>query len=190
MQRLTLCWLTRRPAQRIALGSIPASLRLSVAAVALISLLTGLCAANHGIPADVVLPVILLAPLLAQWLLGWLDARAREHVRTVEGDAPCRYLQRLAALHADLVEAAASSDRYELNRSAEIGQHLLWDAASLLHTQDTRAASDALIACERLLLHLVDQVTQTIECTASEDGAADADQTRARRPTPPSTHHS
>ncbi|MGI5507886.1 hypothetical protein [Streptomyces sp. CA-106131] len=53
MQGLALRWLTRRPAQRIVLGSIPASLRLSVAAVALISLLTGLFAAGHGIPLDV-----------------------------------------------------------------------------------------------------------------------------------------
>ncbi|MGW9026898.1 hypothetical protein ACWGQ5_22495 [Streptomyces sp. NPDC055722] len=181
LQRLALRWLTRRPAQRIALGGIPASLRLSAAAVALISLLTGLFAASHGIPTDVVLPAILLAPLLAQHLPDWLDARAREHVRTVEGDGPCRYLQRLAALHTSLVQAAADSDRYELRRSAEIGQDLLWDAAGLLQTQDTRAASDALIARERLLLQLACQVAQIIERSASEDWAAGAEQTRATR---------
>ncbi|MEW2471098.1 hypothetical protein AB0919_39865 [Streptomyces sp. NPDC046994] len=99
-------------------------------------------------------------------------------------------MQRLAALHSDLVAAAVSSDRYELRRAVEIGQHLLWDAASLLQTQDTLAASDALIARERLMLHLVDQVIQTIGYTASEDGASGARQTRAWRPTSPSTHHS
>jgi hypothetical protein len=46
VQRLALRWLTRRPAQRIALSGIPASLRISVAAVTLISLLTGLFAAR------------------------------------------------------------------------------------------------------------------------------------------------
>ncbi|KUJ33584.1 hypothetical protein ADL25_44725 [Streptomyces sp. NRRL F-5122] len=189
LQRLALRWLTRRPAQRIGLGGIPASVRLSVATLAVASLLTGLYAAAQRIPVDVVLPAILLAPLLAEHLLERLDARAFEHVRTVEGDAPCRYVQRLAALHSDLVAAAASSDRYELRRPAEIGQHLLWDAAGLLQTQDTLAASDALIARERLMLHLVNQVTQTIGCTACEDGATEAGQARVRRPTSPSTHH-
>ncbi|MGW5590301.1 hypothetical protein [Streptomyces sp. NPDC003857] len=179
VQRLALHWLTRRPAQRIALHGLPASLRFSVAVVALVGLFTGLYAASHKIPVDVVLPATLLAPLLAEHLLGWLDTRAREHIRTVEGDAPCRYLRRLAALHTDLVEAATSSDRYELRRSTEIGQHLLWDTAGLVQTQDTRTASDALIARERLLLHLLDQVAQTIEGTASEDGAPDADRTQA-----------
>ncbi|MEU6323102.1 hypothetical protein [Streptomyces sp. NPDC047009] len=181
VQRLALRWLTRRPAQRIALGSIPASLRFSAAAVTLISLLAGLFAASHGMPVDVVLPAILLAPLLAEHLPGRLDARAREHVRTVEGDGPCRYVQRLAALHTSLVQAAADSDRYELRRSAEVGQHLLWDAADLLQTQDTRAASAALIAREQLLLQLAHQVAQIIQRSASEDSAADADQTRASR---------
>ncbi|MGW1527923.1 hypothetical protein [Streptomyces sp. NPDC002159] len=190
LQRLALRWLTRRPAQRIGLGGIPASVRLSFAAVAVVSLLTGLYAATHGIPGDVVLPAILLAPLLTEHLLERLDARAREHVRTIEGDAACRYLRRLAALHSDLVAAAVSSDRYELRRAAEIGQHLLWDAAGLLQTQDTLTASDALIARERLMLQLVDQVTQTIGCAASGGGATEAGQARAWRPTPPSTHHS
>jgi hypothetical protein len=158
-------------------------------------------------PVDVVLPAILLAPLLAEHLPGRLDARAREHVRTVEDDGPCRYVQRLAALHTSLVQAAADSDRYELRRSAEVGQHLLWDAADLLQTQDTRAASAALIARERLLLQLAHQVAQIVERSASEDGAVDADQTRAtqrrwartrrtadrrplRRLTPPPARHS
>lgn len=70
VQRLALRWLTRRPAQCIGLGGIPASLRLSVAAVALAGLLFGLYAASHGTPADVVLPAILLAPMLTQHLLG------------------------------------------------------------------------------------------------------------------------
>jgi hypothetical protein len=181
VQRLALRWLTRRPAQRIALSGIPASLRFSAAAVTLVSLLTGLFAASHGMPVDVVLPAILLAPLLAEHLPGRLDAHAREHVRTVEDDGPCRYVQRLAALHTSLVQAAADSDRYELRRSAEVGQHLLRDAADLLQTQDTRAASAALIARERMLLQLARQVDQIIERSASEDSAADADQTRVTR---------
>ncbi|MFD4977936.1 hypothetical protein ACFWOI_49980, partial [Streptomyces sp. NPDC058424] len=65
----------------------PVLLRLSAAALALlISLFTGLFAAGYGIPVGVVLSAMLLALLLAEHLPGRLDARAREHVRTVEGD--------------------------------------------------------------------------------------------------------
>jgi hypothetical protein len=178
-QRLALRWLTRRPAQRIALPpTIPGSLRLSAAAVALISLLAGLFAMGHGVPGDVALPAMMLAPLLADHLPGRLDARAREHARSVEGDGACGYLQRLAALHTYLVQAAAGSNRYELRRSAEISQHLLWDAAGLLQTQDTRSASAHLIARERLMVQLADQVAQTLKRTHTEDGAAHADQPR------------
>ncbi|MFJ7097162.1 hypothetical protein ACIQWL_44205 [Streptomyces mirabilis] len=181
MQRLSLRWLTRHPAQRLALApTIPGSLRLSAAAVALISLLAGLFAMSHGVPVDVALPGMVLAPLLAEHLPGRLDARAREHVRSVEGDGACRYLQRLAALHTSLVQAAAGSDRYELRRSAEIGQHTLWDAAGLLQTQDTRSAAADLIARERLMVQLADQAAQILKRTP---GPANADQ--ARKPEQP-----
>ncbi|MDQ1041849.1 hypothetical protein [Streptomyces sp. V4I2] len=176
-QRLALRWPTRRPAQRIALDTVSVSLRFSAAAVALVSLLAALFAMSHGVPADVALPAMLLAPLLAEHLPGRLDARAREHVRSVEDDGACRYLQRLAALHTSLVQAAAASDRYELRRWAEIGHNLLWDAADQLQTQDTRAASASLIARERLMLQLADQVAQILQRTA-EDGTASAGQTR------------
>ncbi|MEN1889730.1 hypothetical protein [Streptomyces mirabilis] len=177
MQHLSLRWLTRNPAHRIALApTIPGSLRLSAAAVALISLLAGLFAMGHGVPVDVSLPGMVLAPILAEHLPGQLDARAREHVRSVEGDGACRYLQRLAALHTSLVQAAAGSDRYELRRAAEIGQHTLWDAAGLLQTQDTRSASADLIARERLMVQLADQAAQSLKRTHTEDGPADADQ--------------
>ncbi|GAA3823024.1 hypothetical protein [Streptomyces chiangmaiensis] len=188
LQRLALRWLTRRPTRRIALGSIPASLRLSVAAVALISLLVGLYATCHGIPVGVALPAMVLPPLLVEHLLDLLDVRAREHVRVVEGDGACRYLQRLAALHADLLQAEASSDRSELRRSAALGQHLLWDAVGLLQTRDTRAASADLIARERLMLQLAHQAAQILNATA-EDGTADANhaatQGRPLGPYPP-----
>ncbi|MER5924922.1 hypothetical protein [Streptomyces mirabilis] len=174
MQRLAMRWLTRHPAQRLALApAIPGSLRLSAAVVALISLLAGLFAMGHGVPVGAALPGMVLAPLLAENLPRQLDARAREHVRSVEGDGACQYLQRLAALHTSLVQAAAGSDRYELRRAAEIGQHLLWDAAGLLRTQDTRSASADLIARERLMVQLADEVAQR---THTEDGPADADQ--------------
>jgi hypothetical protein len=179
MQRLALRWLTRRPAQRIALDSVPGSLRFSTAAVALVSLVAGLFAMSHQVPVDVVLPAMLLAPLLAEHLPDRLDSRAREHVHTVEGHDACRYLQRLAALHTSLVQAAAGSDRYELRRSAEIGHNLLWDAASLLQTRDTPAVSDGLIARERLMLQLAHQVAHIIQRTTHEDGTADEDQRRA-----------
>jgi hypothetical protein len=178
-QRLALRWLTRRPAQRIALApKILGSLRFSAAALALIGLVAGLFAMGHGVPADIALPAMVLAPLLAEHLPGRRDARAREHVRSVEGDSACRYLHRLAALHIYLVQTATAtgSDRYELRRSAEIGQHVLWDAAGLLQRQDTRSLSAELVARERLLVQLADQVAQTLERTPAADSAAAADQ--------------
>ncbi|MDG9709748.1 hypothetical protein [Streptomyces sp. DH10] len=200
-QRLALRWLTRRPAHRIALTSTsPASMRLSAVLVGVISLFAALSALSRGIPTDVVLPAMLLAPLLAEHLPDRLDDRAREHVRSVEGDAACQYLQRLAALHTYIVQASADSDRYELRRSAEIGHNLLWDAADLLQNQDTRSASARLIDRERLMVQLADQVAQTLERSRAESASGEADQPRggegplgplppgfepARRPTPP-----
>ncbi|WP_020124536.1 hypothetical protein [Streptomyces canus] len=187
-QRLALRWLTRRPARHLAVDTVPGSLRFSAAAVALISVMVGLFAISHGVPANVTVPAMLLAPLLAEHLPGRIDDRAREHVHIVEGDGPCRYLQRLAALHAPLVQAAAGSDRYELRRSAELGHNLLWDAAGLLRTQDTRSASDRLIAYERLMLQLAHQVAQMH--AAAGHGADSTDQSPEtgplRSPCPPS----
>ncbi|MGV9934092.1 hypothetical protein ACWDY4_26500 [Streptomyces olivaceoviridis] len=177
-QRLALRWLTRRPARHIALGAVPGSLRLSAATAALLSLIAGLFAIGHGVPVDVALPAMLLAPLLAEHLPGRLDAQARENVRSVEGDDSVRYMQRLAALHTSLVQAAAGSDRYELRRSAEIGQQLMWDAADLLQTQTPRSASADLIARERLMLQLADQVAQLLKRITAQDGTTGADQHR------------
>ncbi|MGY9066905.1 hypothetical protein [Streptomyces sp. CAS3] len=172
-QRLAPRWLTRRSAQH----TIPGPLRLSATVVALISLLAGLLAIGHNVPLDVVLPAMLLAPLLAQHLPDRLDARAREHVRTVEGADACLYLRRLAALHTTLVQAAAGNDHYQLRRSAEIGHNLLWDAAGLLQDQDSRAKSDGLITRERLMAQLVHQVAQLLQRTAREECSAAADRT-------------
>ncbi|MEV8597285.1 hypothetical protein [Streptomyces sp. NPDC052012] len=179
VHRLALRWLTRRPAQRIALSPVPGSLRFSAAVIALISLAAGLSAIAQGIPVDVVLPAMLLAPILAEHLPGRLDARAREHVRSVEGDDAVPYLQRLAALHTYLVQAATGNDRYELRRSAETGHNLLWDAADLLQTtRGTHSAPAELINRERLMLQLVDQVAQLLQRTATGPGTADAGQPR------------
>ncbi|GGP80741.1 hypothetical protein [Streptomyces melanogenes] len=188
LQRLAPRWLTRRPAQRIAVGTPPGSLRFAAAAIALISLLAGLVAIRHEVPLDVALPAMLLAPLLAEHLPDWLDTQAREHVRIVEGDIACRYLQRLTVLQTLLLQAAAGSHRYELHRSAEAGQSLLWDAAGLLQTRDTCSASADLIALERLMLELAHQVAQTPGYTA-QHGAAGANQVcdpgRPLGPNPP-----
>ncbi|MFJ9121337.1 hypothetical protein ACIRJO_38150 [Streptomyces sp. NPDC102394] len=185
VQRLAPRWLTRRPAQQLTLATLPGSLRLSTACVALISLLTGLFAARHGIPVGIVLPAVLLAPVLAEHLPDRLDARALEHVRAVEGDVPCRYLQRLAAWHASLVQAAAGSDRYELRRSAEIGQHLLWDAADPLQTCGVRSASAELIARERLMVQLAHQVTQILKPTADDNAPGTTQDCAPARPLSP-----
>jgi hypothetical protein len=161
-------------------------LRLSVAAIAFIGLAVGLSAIARGLPVDVALPAVLLAPILAEHLPDRLDARAREHVRSVEGNDAVRYLQRLAALHTYLVQADASEDRYELHRSAEIGQNLLWDAADLLQARGTHSASAGLIDRERLMHQLADQVAQLLKRSATEHGTADAGQRReALRPLGP-----
>ncbi|MFE0520795.1 hypothetical protein [Streptomyces sp. NPDC058954] len=178
-QRLALRWLTRRPACRIDLfPGTRASLRLVTVAIAFCSLIAGLFAMAHGIPADVVLPAIALPPLLAEHVPATLDARARHHVRSVQEASACRYLQRLAAWHACLVQAAAGSDGYELRRSAEVGQYLLWDAAGLLQTYETRSVSCELIARERLMLQLAHQVAQILKPSSAQSAPVDADQAR------------
>jgi len=168
-QRLAVYWLTRRPARHLGpAASMPGSLRYAAAVLAVIGCAAALHAIGHGVPAGIAWPLALLTPLLAEYLPDRLDARAGEHVRSVEGDGPCRYLQRLASLHTCLVRAAAGSDRYELRRSAEVGHNLLWDAAGLLQTEDTRSASAQLIDRERLMVQLAGQVAQILERTGTE----------------------
>ncbi|MFC8428053.1 hypothetical protein [Streptomyces sp. NPDC057253] len=177
-QRLAVRWLTRRPARHLPAGTVPGSLRLSAAAIALISVTAGLFALSRGVPLSVTVPAVLLAPLLTQYLPGQFDARAREYVRIAEGDGPCRYLQRLAALHTGILQAAAGSDRYEVRRSAEIGHHLLWDAADLLQDQDTRTALPRLIDRERLMVQLAGQVAQLLQRTRTHAATGEAGQPR------------
>lgn len=69
---------------------------------------------------------------------------------------------RLAALHTTLSMAAAGSDRYEVRRSAEVGEHLLWDTTGRLQRQNTRTAMAGLLVCERLMLQLAHQVAQIL----------------------------
>ncbi|MFE0547077.1 hypothetical protein ACFW2O_40210, partial [Streptomyces sp. NPDC058891] len=157
LQRLALRWLSRRPAQRLPL--LPASVRCSAAAVAVLGLVAAATAISHGTPIGVAVPLMLLMPLLTEHVPDHLDARAGEHVRTVESEAACRYLQRLAGLHNHLIQVAADSDLDQARRAAEISRHQLWDAAGLLIHHDTRAVSAELIARERLLVQLVALVT-------------------------------
>ncbi|MFJ4895594.1 hypothetical protein ACIP5U_37215 [Streptomyces sp. NPDC088788] len=161
-QRLALPWLTRRPARRIALTPrIPGSVPAWAAVTGLACLTAGLFAMRRGLPWDVAVPAMLLAPFLAERLPAQLDARAERHVRTVDTEAAVRYLHRLTSMQTLLDQAAAGNDCYELRRSAQVGQHVLWDAAGLLQDQDTRTVSAALIARERLMVQLVDQVAAT-----------------------------
>ncbi|MFE6335244.1 hypothetical protein ACFVOK_18805 [Streptomyces sp. NPDC057798] len=195
IQRLALRWTTRRPARHLACDTVSVSLRLPTAGVALISVIAAVFALRHGVPLGIALPAMLLAPLLAEHLPGRLDVWADGHVRRVEGVHACRSLQRLTTLHTGLVQAAAGSDRYELRRSAEVGQGLLWDAADLLQTKDMCAAAEKLITLERLMLQLAHQVTQILKSTA-QDGTADvhqaSDPARPLSPPPawprPTTH--
>jgi len=193
--RLAARWLARRPAGRMALHATSrGSLRYFAVAVAVIGCFTAVDAIARGIPLGIAVPAALLAPLLADHLPDRLDRRARRRVRIAQGAAATGYLQRLAAWHTGLLRAAADSDRHAPRRAAEIGRHLLWDAAGLLQGQDTRQVSPQLIACERLMLQLADQVTQNTEHTTSEhttpeDAAADTARAhtpgRTRGPNPP-----
>ncbi|MEU8952572.1 hypothetical protein [Streptomyces sp. NPDC048489] len=181
IQRLALRWLTRRPARRIALAShIPGSLRAWAATTALAGLAAGLLSVSYGIAWDVVLPAVLLAPLLAEQLPEQLDARARRHMRTVDGEAAVRYLHRLTTLQTFLDQAATMAGvRDEPRPATEIGRHLLWEAAGHLQRQDTLAASAGLIAHERLMVQLVDQAVST---RTRSSHPADAGQEREPRP--------
>ncbi|WP_329343823.1 hypothetical protein OG866_44435 [Streptomyces sp. NBC_00663] len=179
-QQLALRWLTRRPATRIALNThSSAALRLSAMTVGAISFCAALYALLSGIPDALVLPVMLLAPLLTERLPDWLDDRAARHVRSVEDEAACRYLQRLAALHTYLLQAAADSGADGLRRPAGIGHRLLWDAAGLLQTADTKSVCAGLIDIERLMVQLADHVAQSFNPAGA---AAQSDPTDRHQP--------
>lgn len=160
IQRALLRRLTRRPALRLTSRALPGSVRRSTVCAAIVSLLVGLAAIHAGLAVDVALPAMALIPLLIERLEGFLDAKADEHVRHVQGEAACRYTHRLAILQYRLDQLGVRSDACELRRAAEIGHGLLWDAAVLLRDQDTRSASSALIAREMLMLRLVDQAVK------------------------------
>ncbi|MGW3313715.1 hypothetical protein ACWDG9_44945 [Streptomyces sp. NPDC001073] len=164
-------WLTRRPAGRMALHATSrGSLRYFAVAVAVIGCFAAAGAIARGVPLGIAAPVALLAALLlADHLPDQLDIRARRRVRIVQGTAATGYLQRLAVLQTGLIKSAAGSDRYEVRRSAEIGQQLLWDAAGLLQTQDTRTASADLIAREQLMLQLAHQAAQILTPAAGDN---------------------
>jgi hypothetical protein len=106
-QYLALRWLAQRPARRIRLA--PVTVQSATAAALALSLAAATLAITHGAPISIVLPATALAPLLAERLSDPLDARTSGHVRIVETEAACHYLQRLAALHARVVQAAAGT---------------------------------------------------------------------------------
>ncbi|MEU3734548.1 hypothetical protein AB0E81_34905 [Streptomyces sp. NPDC033538] len=170
-QRLGLRWLARRSAHRIRLGSL--ALRSATAAVTALALIAATLATLHGgVPLSITVPAAALAPLLVEHLPGVLDARAGERARILDAGPACRYLQRLAALHAALVDAAARSDRYELRRAVQIGHHQLFDTADLLQRRDARFVSGVLIARERLMLQLAAQTAEILTPTAGDAPSA------------------
>ncbi|MGW5250432.1 hypothetical protein ACWEQN_43110 [Streptomyces sp. NPDC004129] len=157
-QHIALRWLARRPARRIRIG--PVTVRPATAVALALSLAAATLTITQGVPLSIVLPAAALAPLLVERLSDPLDARASGHVRIVETEAACHYLQRLAALHTGVVQAAAGSDTCELRRAVAIGHHQLFDTADLLQRHDTRSASSQLIAREQLMLQLALQTGQ------------------------------
>ncbi|MER5698860.1 hypothetical protein ACWDBO_45115 [Streptomyces mirabilis] len=184
-ERWAVRWLARRPAHRFGLPpTLPGSLKLSSIAVALVGLTVASFAVSQGIPAVFALPLAVLAPLLTDRLGHSLDVCAHRHVKIVEDESACRYLQRLAALHTHILEAAADSKTYELRRSAEIGHNQLWRAANLLARHSTQAVSDELIAREQLLLQLALQVNGIIAAASDRSDEADGADPDRGRPTP------
>ncbi|MEU8868015.1 hypothetical protein [Streptomyces umbrinus] len=182
-QRISLRWLARRPAHRIRLGNV--TVRPATAVVTALTLVAAALALMHGVPLGIVLPATALAPLLVEHLPDRFDTRAGENARIVEAEAACRYLQRLAALHTGLVQAAASSDGYEVRRAVEIGHHQLFDTADLLQRHDTRSASSELIARERLMLQLAVQTRQIVTPTQGDATASQHDRFGGQSPLGP-----
>ncbi|MFI9040923.1 hypothetical protein [Streptomyces sp. NPDC053726] len=168
-QRLGLRWLARRPARRIGIGAVP--VRTSTVGVAILSLVVATAAALHAMPLSIVLSAAALATMLVEHLPDRLDDRAGENIRIVEDEAACRYLQRLSALHTDIVQAAAGNSRYEIRRAVEIGHHQLFDAADLLRLHDTLSVSAELIARERLMLQLAVQASRIAASTKDAPSA-------------------
>ncbi|MEU8735023.1 hypothetical protein AB0C68_37350 [Streptomyces tendae] len=169
-QRLGLRWLARRPAYRIRLG--PLVLRPGTAAVTVLALVAATLASLHGIPLTITVPAAALVPLLMEHMPDVLDARAGESVRILEAGPACRYLHRLAALHATLTDAAARSDQSQVRRALQIGHHQLFDTADLLQRRDTRSVSGVLITRERLMLQLVAQTAEILTPTADDEPSA------------------
>jgi hypothetical protein len=182
-QRLVMRWLARRPGRRIRLGWV--TLRTATAVVTTLSLAAATLAIIHGVPFSIVLPAAALAPLLVEHLPDQLDVRASGHVRIVDADAACHYLQRLAALHAGIVQVAAGRDACALRRAVEIGHHQLFDTADLLTCRDTRSVSGELIARERLMLQLALQTSQIVAPTKSDARSAPEDRPGAQQPLGP-----
>ncbi|MET7456274.1 hypothetical protein ABZT03_31230 [Streptomyces sp. NPDC005574] len=182
-QRLALHWLARRPTHRYRIAAV--TVRPTTAVITALTLVAATLAYLHGIPLSIVVPAAALVPLVVEDLPAHFDARARAHARIVEAEAACRYLQRLAAVHADLVQAATVSDAWEGRRAVEVGHSLLFDAADLLQCHDTRIASSALIARERLMLHLAAHIGQI---TASAAAASFGQDGRLDQQPPPGHH--
>ncbi|WP_254401310.1 hypothetical protein [Streptomyces sp. AC555_RSS877] len=167
------------------------TIRPATTVVTALTLVAAALALMYSVPLSIVLPAAALAPLLVEHLPDRFDTRAGEHARIVEDEAACRYLQRLAALHTGLLQAAASSDRYEVRRAVRIGHHQLFDTADLLQRHDTRSASSELIARERLMLQLAVQTRQIVP--PMQGGAAAARHDRSGEqppwgPYPPAPH--
>ncbi|KRD17938.1 hypothetical protein [Streptomyces sp. Root264] len=185
--RLGLRLLARRPAHHICLGQMTVATATATAVLAAFTLAASALVLLHGLPLVTALSMAASAPLLVPRLPGALDARAGEHARVAEAEPACRYLHRLAALHTHLVHAADASDAYELRRSVDLSRRLLFDAAGLLRTHDTCPLSTDLVACERLMVQLADQVARFLQRTAgASPGFAAADQARGLgRPSAP-----
>lgn len=159
--RLAGRWLTRRPPLRISFDERRRFWVTGTTVLAAFLSLIGVCAAMaNGLPADIGLPLMLLIPALADHLPGRLDARARVHVRIVQGEAALRQMQRCVVLQQSIPDAD-DHDGPELVQAVRLGHHLLWDIAGLLTQRGRGNSGERALESEHLLAGLAGQAAET-----------------------------
>ncbi|MDG4857062.1 hypothetical protein P8605_02625 [Streptomyces sp. T-3] len=129
--RLAGRWLTRRRPTLIEIsGGLAVTLSTAVIGVAGFLICARLIT-RGDVPSSIGLPLMLLAPLLVEFLPSILDAGARRHVCIVDDPEAVRHLLRLVDLQADIEAAAHESKLPECAHATHLGHLLLWEAAEL-----------------------------------------------------------
>ncbi|WP_199550168.1 hypothetical protein [Streptomyces sp. N35] len=135
--RLARRWLTRRPANLVDIAFDPHRtffISFTTACVAIASFfLFGKLMLTGRLPVSVGIPLLLVAPLLTEFLPTPLDQWARRHAVVIETPSEVAGFASLLELQADLDAAAEESGLPECRAAASLGRELLWQAAVALH---------------------------------------------------------